>query len=74
MLLKVKGLHFLNAPSFMDRLMMMLKPFMKKELLDVLKIHQIGARTFDDYMPLTALPKEAGGEYKSFDQLRGKDE
>ncbi|XP_050552664.1 clavesin-1-like [Spodoptera frugiperda] len=70
MLVKVKGLHFLNAPSFMDRLMMMIKPFMKKELLDVLIIHQIGAKTLDKYVPMTGLPKEAGGEFKTFDECR----
>lgn len=72
MLVKVRGLHFLNAPSFMDRLMMMIKPFMKKELIDVLLIHQIGAKTLDKHVPMTGLPKGAGGEFKSFDELRGK--
>ncbi|KAJ8713177.1 hypothetical protein PYW08_008481 [Mythimna loreyi] len=70
MLVKVKGLHFLNAPSFMDRLMMMIKPFMKKELLEVLTIHQIGAKTLDKFVPMVGLPKEAGGEFKTFDQCR----
>ena len=71
MLVKVKGLHFLNAPSFMDRLMMMIKPFMKKELLEVLLIHQIGAKTLDKFVPMSGLPKEAGGDFKSFDECRG---
>ncbi|CAH0595556.1 unnamed protein product [Chrysodeixis includens] len=70
MLVKVRGLHFLNAPSFMDRLMMMIKPFMKKELIDVLIIHQIGAKTLDKHVPMVGLPKGAGGEFKSFDELR----
>ncbi|XP_026740323.1 clavesin-1-like [Trichoplusia ni] len=70
MLVKVRGLHFLNAPSFMDRLMMMIKPFMKKELIDVLLIHQIGAKTLDKHVPMAGLPKGAGGEFKSFDELR----
>lgn len=70
MLVKIKGLHFLNAPSFMDSLMMIIKPFMKKELLNVMKIHQVGSTTLDQYVPMTALPKEAGGEFKTLDELR----
>ncbi|KAJ0172871.1 hypothetical protein K1T71_011047 [Dendrolimus kikuchii] len=70
LLVKLKGLHFINAPSFMDRLMMLLRPFMKKELMDMLVIHQTGSKTIDKYLPMEALPKEAGGQYKTFDTLR----
>ncbi|CAH0402595.1 unnamed protein product [Chilo suppressalis] len=70
LLLKLKGLHFLNAPSFMDRLMMLLKPFLKKQLLDVLHIHQIGSKTLDAYVPMEGLPKEAGGKFKSCTEAR----
>ncbi|KAM3956785.1 alpha-tocopherol transfer protein-like [Aphomia sociella] len=70
MLVKVKGLHFLNAPSFMDRLMMIIKPFLKKNLLEVLHIHQIGSRTLEEFVPMRGLPKEAGGEYKSLKECR----
>lgn len=68
MLLKIKSLHFLNAPSFMDKLMMILRPFLKKELLDMLSIHQIGSKTIGKFMPIEGLPKEAGGEYKTLQQ------
>ncbi|XP_063896561.1 clavesin-1 [Helicoverpa armigera] len=70
MLLKIKSLHFLNAPSFMDKLMMILRPFMKKELLDMLSIHQTGSKTIEKFMPIEGLPKGAGGQYKSLEQIR----
>lgn len=56
----------------MDRLMMILRPFMKKELMDMLQIHQIGTKTLDKYVPREGLFKEMGGEYLSFDSARGK--
>lgn len=70
LLVKLKGLHFLNAPSFMDKLLMIIKPFMKKDLLDKMTIHQIGSRTLDKFLPMETLPKEAGGQYKSFSEVQ----
>ncbi|XP_013188343.1 alpha-tocopherol transfer protein [Amyelois transitella] len=70
LLAKLQGLHFLNAPSFMDKLMMLIKPFLKKELLEVLHIHQIGSRTLEEFVPMAGLPKEAGGEGKTFNEYR----
>lgn len=66
MLVKLKAVHFLNAPSFMDKLMMMLKPFMKKQLLDMLFIHQIGSNTLDKFIDKDVIPKEA-----EFQERRG---
>lgn len=74
MLVRLKGLHFLNAPSFMDRLMMLLRPFMKKELMEMLKIHQVGATTLEETIPIDALPKEAGGKSNSFQEIKSKTE
>jgi hypothetical protein len=71
MLVKLKGLHYMSAPSFIDKLMMLVRPFLKKALMDVLHIHQVGSRTIDAHVPMEALPKESGGEFKTFDQARG---
>lgn len=65
MLVKVTGLHFMNAPSFMDKVMMLIRPFLKKELMECLFIHQIGSTTLEKHMPMEGLPEEAGGRYTS---------
>ncbi|KAJ2943026.1 hypothetical protein O0L34_g15219 [Tuta absoluta] len=70
LLLRLRSVHFLNAPSFMDKLMMIIKPFMKKKLLDMLVIHQVGASTLDQYVPREAFPKEKGGQFKSYIEAR----
>ncbi|XP_050353571.1 clavesin-1-like [Nymphalis io] len=70
MLVKLKEVHFLNAPSFMDTVMMFLRPFIKKTMLDMIKIHEIGSDTLYQYVPKKALPKESGGEYKDRITLR----
>ncbi|CAK1590629.1 unnamed protein product [Parnassius mnemosyne] len=70
MLVKLKGIHFLNAPSFIDKLLMMIRPFMKRELMDVLHVHQVGSKTLDPYVPMEALPSDAGGSFKTMSECR----
>jgi hypothetical protein len=72
MLVRLRGVHFLNAPSFMDKLMMLLKPFLKKELLEMLHIHQVNSDTLEEYISKKALPKEEGGQYKDHATIRGE--
>ncbi|CAG4967917.1 unnamed protein product [Parnassius apollo] len=66
MFVKLKAIHFLNAPAFMDKILMLIKPFLKKELLDSLIIHKAGSRAIGEYLPIEGLPKEAGGQYKTY--------
>ncbi|KAI5642233.1 CRAL/TRIO domain-containing protein [Phthorimaea operculella] len=64
------GIHYLNAPSFMDKFMFVIRPFLKNQLLDVLHIHQAGTTTIGEFYPIEALPKESGGSYKSCQELK----
>ncbi|XP_050679411.1 alpha-tocopherol transfer protein-like isoform X2 [Leptidea sinapis] len=64
-LLKLKGFHFINAPPFVDKVLTLSKPFMKKELLDKLKIFTAGSKDLEKYLPIEAFPKDSGGNYKS---------
>ncbi|XP_050679409.1 alpha-tocopherol transfer protein-like isoform X1 [Leptidea sinapis] len=64
-LLRLRGLHYINAPTFIDKLLAMVKPFMKKELLDMLGVYPTGSEDLPKYIPLQALPKDFGGNYKS---------
>ncbi|XP_014360847.2 alpha-tocopherol transfer protein-like [Papilio machaon] len=70
MFLKIKEVHLMNAPSFTDKLMLFLKPFMKKELLESIRIHQKGSSTIESCVPIASLPKDAGGQYKSYKEIK----
>ncbi|XP_050353575.1 alpha-tocopherol transfer protein-like [Nymphalis io] len=69
-LLRLKGMHFMNAPPFIDKVLLMMKPFMKKELMDMLYVHTTGSKTVEDYIPSEALPKESGGNAESVEKHR----
>ncbi|KAJ3651819.1 hypothetical protein Zmor_017828 [Zophobas morio] len=57
---RLKGIHFFNPIAFMDKILSLIKPFLKKEIIDALHIH----RTFNTlikFVPLECLPKDYGG-------------
>lgn len=58
---RLKGLHFMNTVPVMDIILGMMKPFMKKELMDMLFIHST-AESLAKHIPLDALPNEQGGK------------
>ncbi|XP_063530837.1 alpha-tocopherol transfer protein-like [Cydia strobilella] len=58
MLVRLKEFHIINAPNFVDRLLAMLKPFMKKELLHTLRIHTVGSMSLDEHFCSVELSKE----------------
>ncbi|XP_059060234.1 uncharacterized protein LOC131853383 [Achroia grisella] len=72
MFMRLKEFHFINAPIFVDKMLAMMKPIMKKEMLDLLKVHQVGSNTLQQCIPLETLPKEAGGYNESCHELRDK--
>ncbi|CAH2094177.1 unnamed protein product [Euphydryas editha] len=70
MLLKLKEVHFLNAPYFMDKVISLLRPFTKKTLLDIIKVHERESDSLYKYVQKSSLPKESGGCYKDNITLR----
>lgn len=59
---RLKGLHFINVVPFMDKILAIMKPFMKKELMDVLYLHTEGMDSFYKFVEKKNLPKELGGD------------
>ncbi|GLV38430.1 uncharacterized protein CBL_13019 [Carabus blaptoides fortunei] len=59
---RLTGVHVINVVPFIDKLMFLVKPFMKKELLDVLIFHTDGLESLYKYVPKKSLPKHLGGE------------
>nr|XP_003700273.1 PREDICTED: alpha-tocopherol transfer protein-like [Megachile rotundata] len=58
---RLKGFHFMNITPVMDVILNMMKPFMKKELMDMLHTHT-NLDTLSKFIPIDVLPNEAGGK------------
>lgn len=67
---RLKGLHYLNTVSFMDKILSLMRPFMKKELMDVLELHST-LDSFSKNVYPDQLPNEYGGKAGTFNELRG---
>ncbi|XP_012529320.1 alpha-tocopherol transfer protein-like [Monomorium pharaonis] len=59
--LRLKGIHLINSPPAMEMLMNIIKPFMKKELIDLIHFHS-SFESISKYIPVDALPNEVGGK------------
>ncbi|CAG9803040.1 unnamed protein product [Chironomus riparius] len=73
--LKTRAVHILNASHLFQTLFSIIKPFMKKELSDVIHIHTPDLdynEFFEKYVPRHCMPSDYGGSLQSFDELYSK--
>ncbi|XP_072758632.1 alpha-tocopherol transfer protein-like [Anoplolepis gracilipes] len=66
--IRLMGIHFINAPPAMELLMNMMKPFMKKEMIDMIHFHS-SLKSASEYVPVDSLPNEVGGKAGSMHKL-----
>lgn len=68
---KIVQNHFINCSSFVHRLLSIMKPFMKQELIDTMKFH-VNIETLHEYIPRELLPNEFGGTAGSLSNLHAE--
>ncbi|EAA07769.3 AGAP002835-PA [Anopheles gambiae str. PEST] len=59
---RLKAIHVINCTPFLDRVMCLVKPFMKKRVAEMLHFHLPNSETIYAHLPKAALPDEYGGE------------
>lgn len=62
--IRLKGVHLINVVPFIDKIVAMIKPFLKKEILEIFQLHQ-KEDTVYPFVPRKMLPSEYGGDAPS---------
>lgn len=69
---KLKAIHVLNAVSFFDKVLYIIKPFIHAEILKMLFLHGSNdslESLYEDWIPRSCLPSDYGGELMSVADL-----
>ncbi|KYM98124.1 PREDICTED: alpha-tocopherol transfer protein-like [Cyphomyrmex costatus] len=69
--IRLKSSHLINISPIIDMLLNMVKPLMKKQLMDTIYTHTTND-TLEKFVPLDILPNEAGGQGSSVQELHNK--
>ncbi|CRL02024.1 CLUMA_CG015172, isoform A [Clunio marinus] len=72
---KLRAIHVLNVVYFFDKILSMIKPFMKAEILKCLHLHSSGmdyGKFYKEHIPKSCLPSDFGGDLESVAELHAK--
>ncbi|XP_058067183.1 alpha-tocopherol transfer protein-like [Anopheles bellator] len=65
---RLKQIHYLNVVPFMNRLMMLVRPLLRKEVQEMIQMH-VNVSTVYNTIPIESLPNEYGGKAGTFEEL-----
>ncbi|KYN13837.1 PREDICTED: alpha-tocopherol transfer protein-like [Trachymyrmex cornetzi] len=68
---RLKGFHLINVTPVVDIIFNMIKPFMKKQLMDMFHMHTTND-TLEKFVSLEVLPNEVGGQAGLMQKLHDK--
>ncbi|XP_047532288.1 alpha-tocopherol transfer protein-like [Vanessa atalanta] len=68
--IRLKQIHVVNAPPFIDKIYGALKPFMKKEITEMIHFHPPKSDTLYKYLSKDDLPSNYGGTRPSMAELK----
>ncbi|XP_014233161.1 alpha-tocopherol transfer protein-like [Trichogramma pretiosum] len=69
---RIKGIHFINAPNFIDRIVTLVKSAIKPKLASRVHVHSSGLDSLYEHVPKSVLPADYGGEQASMNELDEK--
>lgn len=69
---RLKGLHFFNIVSFIDKIVFLMKPFMKKEMWDIFHLHT-NVENLYKFIDAKVMPSDyPGGEAEPLTHLHAE--
>ncbi|SPP77727.1 blast:Alpha-tocopherol transfer protein [Drosophila guanche] len=67
---RLKEVHVLNCPSYLDKVLTVVKPFIKSEVFKLIHFHLPNAETPFKHFPRSMLPEEYGGQAGKMSELK----
>ncbi|ALC49531.1 CG3091, partial [Drosophila busckii] len=69
---QLRAIHIINCPSFLDRMMAMMKPFIREEVYQMINYHTEGMESLYQLVPKDMLPLEYGGKAGTIAELKAQ--
>lgn len=70
--IRLKQIHIINAPPFIDKLFSIMKPFLKQEVTNMIHFHVPKSETLYKYLNKEDLPSDYGGTRPSMEEMNKK--
>ncbi|KAJ8718538.1 hypothetical protein PYW08_002775 [Mythimna loreyi] len=70
--IRLKQIHVLNAPSFIDKLFGLMKPLLRQEVTEMIHFHPPKSETLYNFISKEDLPQDYGGSQPSLEELNKK--
>jgi CRAL/TRIO domain len=67
--LRIVQNHFINCNPIIDKLMILARPFIRKELFDVIHFHKPNSETLYNFISRDELPKDYGGNLDTIENI-----
>ncbi|XP_034099644.1 alpha-tocopherol transfer protein [Drosophila sulfurigaster albostrigata] len=67
---RLKEIHVINCPSYLDKVLTVVKPFIKSEVFKLIHFHLPNADTPYDHFPRAMMPEEYGGNAGKMSDLK----
>ncbi|KAH8324969.1 hypothetical protein KR074_000565 [Drosophila pseudoananassae] len=67
---RLKTMHVINCPTYLDRLISMMSPFIREEVRRLIKYHTEGLESLYKEVPRDMLPNEYGGKAGTIAELK----
>ncbi|EDX01387.1 alpha-tocopherol transfer protein-like [Drosophila yakuba] len=69
---RLQAMHVINCPSYLDKLISMMSPFLREEVRNMIKYHTEGLESLYRDVPRDMLPDEYGGKAGSVAELKAR--
>ncbi|XP_043659759.1 alpha-tocopherol transfer protein-like [Drosophila teissieri] len=69
---RLQAMHVINCPSYLDKLISMMSPFLREEVRNMIKYHTEGLDSLYRDVPRDMLPDEYGGKAGSVADLKAR--